>query len=371
MEFTLFNWTNSDEVHNPNVKPMFAELGPYVFLERNNPTNVTWNRNNGTISFNQLRTWEFMSHMSNGSLDDNITNLNVPSAMVGYTVRYDGPLIKMGVNVMLNTLGGSLFITKTVRELLFDGYNDSLLDYLNSTNSTAFPARRFSKFGWLSNRNNSWSYDGTFNVNIGEYDISKMGTLHMWNGATTTDSFSNGCSQINGTFGKLWPPNLNSDDDITLFMPDMCRSITLAPENLTTRNGEAEEANWIGDGRVFDNGENYSPNTCFCTGSEPSCPDLKSGVLNVTDCHFNWPAFVSYPHFYLADRSYTDHVDGMSPSKDKHAFSIKLDANKGVPVEINARLQMNVLLQPINGLTIYENVPHVMVPMFWFTQKTG
>lgn len=68
-------------MYNPNVRPMLTEMGPFVFLEHNNPTNVTWNRNNGTISFNQLRMWEFMPHMSNGSLDDSVTNLHVPSAV--------------------------------------------------------------------------------------------------------------------------------------------------------------------------------------------------------------------------------------------------------------------------------------------------
>lgn len=250
---------------------------------------------------------------------------------------------------MLNAMGGRLFVTKTVGELLFDGYEDPLLEYLYLTNSSIIPIRS-SKFGWFLNRNNSWSYDGTFNVNTGEHDISKMGTLHTWNGETTTGVYSDGCSQINGTFGNLWPPNLNTDNDITLFIPHMCRSITLTPENVTTQNVDGAAAKWIGDERVFDNGESYSPNICFCTGSKPNCPDLISGVLNVSDCHSSLPAFMSYPHFYLADRYFVDNIDGMSPSKEKHEFSIKLEPNNGVPVEINARLQMNILLQPISGL---------------------
>lgn len=270
--------------------------------------------------------------------------------MVAYNVRYASALIQLGVNVMLNTFGGSLFVTQTVGELLFDGYTDSLMDFLYNVEVPVVPLR-YPKFGWFFNRNNSWSYDGAFNVNTGENDISKMGTVHSWNGEATTGVYSNGCSQINGTFGKLWPPNLSTDNDITFFMPDMCRSISLAPENITTRNDSVQAAKWIGDERVFDNGESYSPNTCFCTGSESSCPDLKSGVLNITDCHFGIPAFMSYPHFYLADQTYIESIDGMSPSKEKHEFSIELEPNEGVPVELNARLQMNILLQPINGLT--------------------
>lgn len=76
----MFNWTNSYDVHNTSVKPFLTEMGPYVFLERYNQTNVTQNTN-GTITFNQIRTWQFMPEMSNGSMDDEITNLNVISSV--------------------------------------------------------------------------------------------------------------------------------------------------------------------------------------------------------------------------------------------------------------------------------------------------
>ncbi len=150
-----------------------------------------------------------------------------------------------------------------------------------------------------------------------------------------------------GTTGRIWPTNINSEDDITVFPPDICRSISLAPtaENFTSW----QRSKWIGDERVFDNGDTYPSNLCFCTGSE--CPDLKAGVMNITDCQHGMPAFISYPHFYLADPSYADAVDGLDPAKEKHEFSITLDPTHGTPLELNARLQMNMLLQPISGLT--------------------
>lgn len=76
----MFNWTNTHEVENPDVKPILTECGPYVFLENHKRTNITWNEN-GTVTYNQIRTWHFMPDMSNGSLDDEITNVNVISAV--------------------------------------------------------------------------------------------------------------------------------------------------------------------------------------------------------------------------------------------------------------------------------------------------
>lgn len=76
----MFNWTNSDEIMNSDVKPFLKECGPYIFLESHKRTNITWNEN-GTVTYNQIRTWHFMPDMSNGTLNDEITTLNVMSAV--------------------------------------------------------------------------------------------------------------------------------------------------------------------------------------------------------------------------------------------------------------------------------------------------
>lgn len=250
---------------------------------------------------------------------------------------------------MLNIRGGSLFVTQKVREFLFDGYDDELLDFLKSTNSSAFNIP-FDKFGWFVERNGSWSYDGVYNINTGQTDITELGMLNMWNNENTTEFYSGGCSAINGTTGELWPPKLNVSSDITLFVSDICRSITLAPLPGEIDKFGVRGSKWIGDERVFDNGVNYQPNECFCTGAEDECPDMPSGVFNVSDCRFGAPAFISFPHFYLADSSFANAIDGLNASQDKHEFSIALEPNTGIPVEIKGRLQINILLQPISGL---------------------
>lgn len=76
----MFNWTNTHEILNPDVKPMLVECGPYVFLESHQRTNITWNEN-GTVTYNQIRSWQFMPDLSNGTLEDDITTLNVISAV--------------------------------------------------------------------------------------------------------------------------------------------------------------------------------------------------------------------------------------------------------------------------------------------------
>lgn len=368
----MFNWTNSDEILNPDVKPMLVECGPYVFLESHKRSNITWNEN-GTVTYNQIRTWHFQPDLSNGKLDDEITTLNVISAVssflcslisssrfltiffyfpqsVAYTVRHGSLLEKIGANALLALRGGSVFVTEKVGDFLFDGYEDPLLTFLKETNSTLFNIP-FDRFGWFVDRNNSWSYDGVFNMNTGESDITEMGMLNEWNHASVTPFYSDGCSAINGTSGEIWPPKLNSEKDLTLFVSDICRSVSLTPTLETVERHGVTGSKWIGDYRVFDNGDKYPPNKCFCTSDQSECPDLKPGVYNVSDCRFGAPAFISYPHFYLADPSYAEAVDGLNATQEKHEFSIALEPNTGIPVEVQAKMQVNILLQPISGLT--------------------
>lgn len=43
----------------------------------------------------------------------------------------------------------NLTVTKTVRELLFEGYEDLILDLVNKINDSTLPTIPFDKFGWF------------------------------------------------------------------------------------------------------------------------------------------------------------------------------------------------------------------------------
>lgn len=81
IEFYMFNWTNPEDIYDPDIKPHFVEMGPYVYIEKYEKVDLVWNDNNDTITFKQLRKWYFDPTRSNGSLDDQITCLN-PVAVV-------------------------------------------------------------------------------------------------------------------------------------------------------------------------------------------------------------------------------------------------------------------------------------------------
>lgn len=74
-EFYMFNWTNPEQAYDHQVKPNFVEMGPYVFQEMHTRDDVQF-FDNATVGFNQTRVWHFRQDLSNGRLEDQITNLN-------------------------------------------------------------------------------------------------------------------------------------------------------------------------------------------------------------------------------------------------------------------------------------------------------
>lgn len=81
MKFMMFNWTNAEDIHKPGFKPNLVEMGPYVFTEKHDRVNVSFHKENDTVSFDQIRTWHFEPSLSNGTLEDEVTNVNVIAAV--------------------------------------------------------------------------------------------------------------------------------------------------------------------------------------------------------------------------------------------------------------------------------------------------
>jgi scavenger receptor class B protein 1 len=73
---------------------------------------------------------------------------------------------------------------------------------------------------------------------------------------------------------------------------------------------------FISDEDTFDNGTKVKSMKCYCEGVD--CQP--SGALNISLCKFGAPAFISLPHFYLADESYLYNISGMNPNKKDHEF---------------------------------------------------
>lgn len=201
----------------------------------------------------------------------------------------------------------------------------------------------------------------------GENDINQLGVLQLWNNQSHTDLYREPCNKVKGTTGELWPPIREGEKpDVSVFATDVCRPVTIKYDSDYEVYG-IKGYKWVADDSVFDNGKKYPEMSCFCSADEESCPDLLPGVFNASSCKFGAPAFVSFPHFYIADEVYQNAVEGMHPTKEDHEFSIAMEPRTGIPLKIRAQLQINLLMKSYPWTTI-NNVPEVMMPMFWFRQ---
>lgn len=185
---------------------------------------------------------------------------------------------------------------------------------------------------------------GDFNVNTGTDDISKIGLIREWNYESKTIFFDGECSNIGGSSGDFFTPNIVKNQTLSLFSPEMCRSIPMDFEEELIIHG-VKTYKFSGADRAVDkyilvhftdfknlnfsiflfnffeiSGSLYSQNECFCNGE---C--VPSGLFNVSACRFGTPVFMSFPHFYYADQFYHNQIDGMTPDKDKHQFFMSFE----------------------------------------------
>lgn len=359
LKIYMFNLTNPENCFVINgEKPNFVELGPYVFSEVDSKVQQTWNKN-GTITYQRKRVWHFEESMSNGSLSDNVTNINAVTASVVYALRYKGNILRELADRIMRMVDQKLIITKTVNELLFEGYNDKMLDIARKLNVTEIP---FTKFGWFFERNGSASYDGTFNMLTGSSDLGELGLLKEWNFNNKVSYYPGECGIVKGTNGDLWPP-LPDNETITFFVSDICTSLTAKYNNTIVHEG-LTGVRYTSNETILDNGEKVPSRRCYCEGE---C--VPSGALNISSCKWGAPAFISLPHFYLADPSYRENITGMIPDKEKHELSIALEPKTGVPLKVNAQLQLNLLVMHDDVMSMFKNVKNTFVPMLWFTQE--
>ena len=100
---------------------------------------------------------------------------------------------------------------------------------------------------------------------------------------------------------------------------------------------------------------------------------LPNGLLNVSSCKYNAAAYVSFPHFYMADPELLDqfHPESeLSPNKEDHESYLTILPKQGIPLEVAIRMQINVLYRPITPyIPILEHTQPIFFPGVWFEVK--
>ncbi|GJQ71461.1 hypothetical protein Trydic_g11185 [Trypoxylus dichotomus] len=359
LEFYIFNWTNPTDIYNPDIKPHFEEIGPFVFEETKEKVNITWNDNN-TITFNHLRYWYFDESRSCANLSTKVTTINSVAVFAAAVVEDWIYVLRKGFDISISALSTKVEKVTTVGELLFYGYEDALINLAHKMpQMKALRIPNYDKFGWFYERNGSSLFDGTFNMDISG---SSFGNTRQWNYKDYMPYYEGECNKVRGSAGEFYSAN-RQRDKIGFFSPDICRYVPLDYEQDVNIDGTRGYKYILGDS-FLDNGTKVPENKCYCGDY---CTPY--GALNISACRYNAPGFVSQPHFYGADPYYLDKITGLHPSKDKHEMFMVLEPSTGIPLHVEARLQLNILIKPIRSVSLFEGIPTFHFPVIWFEQK--
>ncbi|CAL4061424.1 unnamed protein product [Meganyctiphanes norvegica] len=379
LKVTFYNLTNPWE-YSQGGKAKMEEVGPLVYREYHQKKNITFNPN-ATVTFLQERWWIFDEELSNCSESDPLTVLNSVPVSAAYAIRHSWILME-GFNQGIKGMGESL-IVNTTTGYLFYGYMDPLLNftqnlingdlplpevplpdflinligkYLESHNISIptlgdlvdlFPPGLidYDMFGWFYARNHSTSYDGLWNMYTGSDSLDKLGKVDMWQNSNTTNYFPPPCNQLRGSAGEIWNPG-QTKTYMEFYSADLCMSAKMYFKEERSDEWGLEMYRYWGDNRTFSNGSTLPENECYCV--KGTC--APTGLLNAESCRFGSPAFISYPHFYLADPWAKSNIEGIrDPNPEKDIFYIDLIPEVGVPAHVAARMQINMHVQPYNG----------------------
>lgn len=203
-------------------------------------------------------------------------------------------------------------------------------------------------------------------MHTGEGDISQIGSVKNWNYKGNIDYYKDECSVVNGSAGEFYSPQQTKEKPVTIFTPDLCRSITFDFEQEIDVMG-IKGYKYAAGAKTIDNGTIYSENKCYSVVNKTSPP---SGIFDTSDCRYGAPIYISYPHYYAADPYYLQFYDSDKKSdKEKHEFYIVLEPMTGIVLEVAARLQINLQIKPVSNIALYEEAPFMYFPALWFEQK--
>lgn len=355
MSVYFFNVLNPKEMLK-GEKPMVEQRGPYVYRKRIQKDNITFHANN-TVSYREYRQYFFEPSMSVGPESDIITIPNMLVLGAGVMMEDLPYAVRLMISATFKTFKEGPFLTKTVEELMW-GYDSKLVEFLNKYLPGMLPSS--GKFGLFAEFNNSNT--GLFTIFTGKDDIQNVHKVDSWNGLTELSYWRTPqCNMINGTAGQMWPPFMTKETTLPFYSPDACRSMELVYQRSGLMKG-IPYYRYVAPTTLFANGTDYEPNEGFC-------PCRQSGLLNVSSCRHNSPVFISHPHFFNADPVLLDFVQGLAPTEEEHGLFIDIHPETGVPLNVSIRLQLNLYLKTVPGITETGKIAEVVMPMLWFEER--
>ncbi|KYM81847.1 Scavenger receptor class B member 1 [Atta colombica] len=355
----IFNYTNVDEFEANEVSKLHVqELGPYEYQETMSRTNVVLN-DNGTISYQTKRSFEWI-----GGRPENDIVL-VPNVPLMFTTAYVRDLsfaVRFVTNTVLSTLQEQSFINETVNGFLW-GYDTQLFHMAKPLLMLQHDIP-FEKFGLLAMK--TGIDKDRITIHTGSQDVKNFGVIDRVNGVNRRVIWDDEqCDKIEGTEGGIFPPHLIQDTSKPLYMyaKDICRKISFHfTEQVINYDIPSLRYKFTPDAFNFSNKQNE----CFCpkVHDKRVCPP--SGLFNTSRCNYGTPLLVSFPHFYGADKSLLEQIDGLNPRQEDHETYIDIHPRIAIPIAGRSRIQLNLEVRKAIGVPFLGNLKDGMIlPLIW------
>ncbi|XP_011297796.1 scavenger receptor class B member 1-like [Fopius arisanus] len=370
----IFNITNPEAFLAGQEKLKVEEIGPYVYQEVLENTKVVWH-DNGTISYTPKRTVYFVPEKSRSNPVDDIVNVpNVPMLGVSSAVHDQGFLVNYPLAQMANLLDSKPILTMPVYEYLW-GYEDPLVRLAAGIVPNFI---NFRKFGLLDRMYDEGENVVNMNIQKSKNMLEENGrylSIETYNGSPglphwgytepeTNETIPGNtiCNQIRGaTEGTLFPTDIDRDVVFRVFRKAFCRVLPIVFKSESYEQGlRVFEYKFADD--FLDPPEMNADNECYCRKME-TC--LKRGLSDLTPCYYNIPAAVSLPHFLDADPSLIEGVEGLNPDPEKHRTRIFIQPDVGAPLNVNSRIQTNLVMQHTVYNPRIKAFNGLVVPLFW------
>uniref|UniRef100_A0A0A9YZJ9 Scavenger receptor class B member 1 n=1 Tax=Lygus hesperus TaxID=30085 RepID=A0A0A9YZJ9_LYGHE len=360
MRVYVYNVTNADDFLNNGDKPILDELGPFVYVEQWEKVNLTFN-DNGTVSFQQRKTFVFDPDQSEGDENDMVVVPNIPMLSATSQSKHAARFLRLAMASIMDILKIKPFVEVSVGQLLW-GYEDPLLKLAKDVvpKEQKLP---YEEFGLLYGKNGT-SKD-LVTVFTGANDITKFGLVDRFNGMSHLPHWkTEKCNSIAGSDGSIFPPHITKNTTLYVYDKDLCRLLPLKFKEEVDTSGHVQGFRFSPPEDVFAEIEKNPDNECFCPSGPPCAPH---GLFNVSLCQYDSPVMISFPHFYLADPRLRDAVEGISePDPEKHSFWLDVQPEMGVSLRARARVQINLAVSQVVDIKQVATFPDIIFPIMWF-----
>jgi lysosome membrane protein 2 len=386
----FFSVVNADSVQAGGT-PAVVEMGPYAYQEVDDKNDTPeFSEDKKTVTFLNNKTYIFDPSLScdNCTTADIITVPNLVLLTIADLVRAQNlsKVVAGAVAAILEiTFKQTLFVSHSVDELMYKGYNDPLIDELE-------------KFKWLIQKlapsliptlnslpkkiaffyGKNGADDGLYKIVTGQGldDLATYGEVLQWRNATLlpADWWSDDTARaIDGSDGSMYKPFLTMDDQPNIFITDICRSVHLnAIEKKTIL--DIPGLRFVLPPEIFD--YSIERNHGFCNPADTSYFEAQNGsyclpygLMDVSRCQpGNPPIAVSFPHFLHADPEVQASVDGLRPDYDTHTTFVDLEPTSGLLLRASRKLQINVKVKQFEGFGALSTVKSVVIPACWLNE---